>query len=367
MVHMHRLEIPLAGFLSVALLAVLASMAFAEETQSSDLIQVRVLKKPTIEWPGQVNREALVILEFAVNADGTASDITVTNEGYYEQRFVDAAIKGMKTARFAPMIINGEPMKCSGLRMPVKFSISGQEKGVTTDFKNEAMKVSNLIKKKDFAGAQHHAQWMLAEKVTLNYEYAVLQGTMAALDAARKATARTSQEVRTFVPGEPIQPNSAANYLLPRDFVLELLELRMVLASQLGLQVEALDAYSQLAGLLHVPPEDRLLKAADRMLKLVLSDRPLVANAKLDSRGYWSQQPSRRTVTVRNIQSGELKNMNAICKGDPQVVAAAPGAALTIPGTPNECLLYFNGAPDTTFQVVETIAGLEDPQRPVSP
>jgi hypothetical protein len=169
------------------------------------------------------------------------------------------------------------------------------------------------------------------------------------------------------VPGAPIQPNSTANYLLPRDFVLELLELRMVIASQLGLQVEALDAYSQLAGLLHVPPEDRLLKAADQMLKLVLSDRPLVANAKLDSRGYWSQQPSRRTVTVRNIQSGELKSLNAICKGDPQVAAAAPGAVLTIPGTPNECLLYFQGAPDTTFQVVETAASLEGPQRPISP
>jgi hypothetical protein len=257
--------------------------------------------------------------------------------------------------------------------MPVKFNISGQEKGVTTEFKNEAMKVSNLIKKKDFAGAQHHAQWMLAEKVTLNYEYAVLQGTMAntfagvgekyaALDAARKATARTSQEVRTFVPGEPIQPNSAANYLLPRDFVLELLELRMVLASQLGLQVEALDAYSQLAGLLREPPEERLFRAADQMLTIVLSDRPLVASAKLDERGSWDQRSSRRTVSVENIQSGKLNNLSVRCKGDPHTTWVKPDAELIVPGNPNDCILSFGGEPGTTFQVVEANAGPANPR-----
>ena len=177
----------------------------------------------------------------------------MVNTGFFEKRFADAAISVARQSKFSPKLVDGVPTPTYNVRMPVMFAIVGQPKGVTADFRREALTVVKLIKSKDYAGANFHAQWMLSEKVTLLYEYAVLQAQMAntytlvgenhaALAAAKKATERSTSEIQDFVPGAKIARNSAGNYLLPKVLVLQLLELRVALADSLGLSVEALEA-----------------------------------------------------------------------------------------------------------------------------
>jgi hypothetical protein len=358
----------------ILLLAISMVQAQGQESGIHQISPAKVLKAGTVAWPGDASREALVVLEFTIGVDGLASDISVVNTGFFEKRFADAAIRMARQSTFSPKLVDGVPSPTYNVRMPVKFAIVNQPKGVTADFRREALTVVKLIRSKDYSGANFHAQWMLSDKVTLLYEYAVLQAQMAntyalvgenhaALAAAKKATERSTSEIQDFVPGAKIARNSAGNYLLPKELVLQLLELRMALADALGLSVEALEAYSQLAGLRAVPPEDRLAKTAAQLTILVLSDLPLIGRAKLDTSGNWEHQPYRSTVTIRNINAGSLKSVDMTCKETSREIQFKAEAEWIIPGPLNNCTLHFDGAPGTTFLIVETDAGADDALR----
>ena len=53
----------------------------------------------TQEYPRPWDREALVVLDFTVKSDGSIDDIEVV-DGFYEDRFVDAAIAAVRQLRF---------------------------------------------------------------------------------------------------------------------------------------------------------------------------------------------------------------------------------------------------------------------------
>lgn len=348
---------------SLLLLLSLAGMSVHAQDTEADARTPASVINVDVKFPGAGNREALVVLDFTINPDGTASDISLVDIGFHEKRFVDAATKALRNGRFTPRTVNGVP-EASRNRIPFRFAVIGQEKGVTPDFMREVVKVSKLINDKDFAGAHFHAKWMLSEKVNLLFEYAALQATLAntyarvgekhaALTAARAATVRTTSEVAEFTPGAPIAANSPENYLLNKELVEQLLQLRMVLADSLGFSVDALDAYSQLAGLREMRIDDPLAEAATQLTKAILGNRPLVANAKLDEQGEWAHQSYRPSVAVRNVSAGAMKEARILCKGSIRTLEYIKGEVWPLPMPPTGCSLLFVGDPGTTFQIVE--------------
>jgi hypothetical protein len=65
------------------------------------------------EGPG---RDALVILEFDVLANGKTANITLVEEGFYEERFVKEAIRALRYSKWKPRRVNGKPVDSTGLR-----------------------------------------------------------------------------------------------------------------------------------------------------------------------------------------------------------------------------------------------------------
>ncbi len=130
-------------------------------------------------YPQPVNRSALVFVRVNITAKGKVQDATVADGGFHDERFAKAALQIAGQLRFAPAKLNGEPVDYYAL-IPIHFQyFDGSSHTVSGSFREEAGKVEKLLEQKDFAGAHFHAQWMLAEKVQTNHEYAILQTTLA--------------------------------------------------------------------------------------------------------------------------------------------------------------------------------------------
>lgn len=324
---------------------------------------------PTLLWPGMVDREALVYLRVTISEAGMPTDIAVDpDHGFHEKRFVDAAIKGMKSARFQPATMDGKAVATTMIA-PVTFKLGGPNAdqsqwaiGITDAFRAELLKVEKLLKARDYAGAHHHAEWMLSEKVKFAYEFAVLNAELAqtlalvgreheALQAAMDATQRTTTTYQQFDPGQPVPPNKFSNYLLPEEAITALLKLRMRLAGNNGLFVEALMAYQELAGLLKLAPDDPMAVAAAEMTSILRSDKPLVARALLDDKGWW-QPLYRPSFTLQKVK-GNVDSLALLCSQEQRDLPYAPAEEWTIPAGWEWCSVHVRGDAGTSFELVE--------------
>jgi hypothetical protein len=326
--------------------------------------------KISLAWPGEVNREALVILEFDVLASGKVANIHLAEGGFHEKRFVDAATKALQKSVWQPRRVDGVPVDSMQMRKAFRFSIRDMEPGITAEFRAEAVKVEDLLKKGDYAAGEFHAQSMLAGTVKLNYEYALLQAelaqTYAAMgrveDAVRKVRRATSSsggypefiELRDVPP-----PNKASNYLLEQKAVVILLDLQMRLLAAQGLVLEAMQAYYELAGLGELPEGHTAPAFAARLVADIRGPREL--RGKIEMReGGWRQFLSRRRFALEKVDGG-IEHLQLVCAGSSMDLTYQPGAEWTVPEGWWPCVVEVRGDPDTRFDFVEF------PEEPAAP
>lgn len=321
--------------------------------------------KLDLHWPGPLDREAYVILEFDVLADGKVANVSLVDDGFHEKRFVDAAIRALERSRWEPRRVDGVAVDSRGMRKGFRFAISEMAPGITREFKDEATKVENLIKQGDYAGGEFHAQWMLAEKVTLNYEYALLQAQLAQTyaglgrveDAVRKVTravSRTDGPRPTFLQVlDTPPPNKPSNYLLDKDLVVQLLGFRMRLLAAQGLALEALDAYYQLAGLERPAPGDPVSMLAAQLTAQVRGNGPIRAKIEMGPEGGWQQFLSRRKFVLEKVRGGSIRSLHLACESDYRELDYVPGEEWLVPEGWGLCKARIGADPGTTFEFVE--------------
>lgn len=354
----------LAGAVILALAGGIAQQVEAGAPQPLVLEPVKQLKF-NAQWPGEVDREAYVLLEFDVLADGKVANIIVVDEGFHEKRFVNEAIKALERSQWEPQRINGVAVDTPGLRKGIRFGIHDMQPGVTQDFHDEARKVDDLIRKGDYAGGEFHAEWMLAEKVTLNYEYALLQANLARAyagqgkleDAVRKVTKATARpDVR---PPEFLRvldvppPNKASSYLLDKELVVQLLGLRMHLLAAQGLALEALQAYYELAGLEPPKPDDQVSVLAERLTAAVRGNGAIRASIEIGAGGGWQQHLSRRKFVLEKVRGGSISSLYLLCEGGSRQFNYVPGEEWSVPEGLGRCKARVGADPGTTFDFVE--------------
>jgi TonB family protein len=344
-----------ATLLIVWLIICPAVGAAAEDTPPG----IRSIAK--LQWPGEVDREAYVILSFTVGVDGKATDIETVLGGFYQERFVKAARNVVSRATFEPATRNGVPAAVRA-QMPFRFKVTDKP-GVTPEFAAEIAKVVALAKKNDFAGAHFHAQWMLSEKVRLNYEFAALEATLAqtyanvgedhsALRVVREATRRSGQDMEEYQPGGRIPPNSIERYALPAPLTASLLGLQFRLAGRNGLYLDALRAYAQLKGLNALPDGDPINDAAGQIIAAVQSGQTLIGKVKLDEDATWEHRPWRRTFTLTEV-AGTVRQIHLRCADATRLLPYQPDVEWTLPAQWKDCSIGIDGAPGTTFKIVE--------------
>lgn len=359
----------LSGAAILVLAGALAHGAEPGTTRQPAYEPVKQLKLD-VQWPGDVNREAYVILQYDVLADGKVANISVADEGFHEKRFVNAAVRALERSQWEPRRINGVAVDARGLRQAFRFAIQDMQRGVTQEFWNEARKVDNLVRKGDYAGGEFHAQWMLAEKVTLNYEYALLQAELArtyaglgriedAVRKVRKATARADSSRVDFLRVLDVPPpNRSSNYLLDKDLVVHLLGLRMHLLAVQGLALEALHTYYELAGLEQPKPDDPVSVLAEKLTTEIRGNGPLRARIEIGPESGWRQFLSRRKFILENVRGGSINQLFLECQAGFLPLDYVPGEEWSVPANGGLCNAHVGADPGTTFEFVE-LPGLQ--------
>lgn len=316
--------------------------------------------KLDLKWPGEADREAYVIVEFDVLANCKTANVRLRDEGFHEPRFANAALKAVKQSTWEPRRVDGVPVDALGLRKGFVFAIKEMKPGVTKAFLEEAKKVEDLVQQGDFAGGEFHAQWMLAEKVKLNYEYAVLQAQLAQTyaglgrieDAVRKlreATSRSASMPEFLQVLDKPPPNSPSNYLLEKELVLKLLAFRMRLLAEQGFALAALQAYYELAGLEPPPPGDPHFELAAQLTAQVRGNGPLRGKVEIRAEGGWNQFFSRRRFALENVKDGFINGLYLRCEAGTREFDYAPGDEWVVPEGMGLCKVSVVAEPGTTF------------------
>lgn len=334
--------------------------AIAAPTRTSP----RLIKRPELKVR-ELNSEGIVYVRFMVSEKGQPTEVEVLQDhGFFTEELVKKSLKYVKGMRFSPATSNGVATVFGPLIQRINFSIQFDraDLGVTPEFRKELEKVDQLIKEKDYAGAQFHAQWMLREMVNFNYEYAVLQAQLAqtlalggrvdeALQAVWGATSRSGTESTGFKLGEPPAPNSESNYLLPRPVVVYLLELRMRLLAQKGEVLRALKTYNELLGLETIGDDDPRAVLARDLTSILERNTPLAFDGEVTGK-YWSHDLHHPRFTVTQVD-GSLSRVHLHCQSEFKEFTFAPGQVWTLPTTWERCTVEFYGEPGTRIKFLE--------------
>jgi TonB family protein len=315
-----------------------------------------------------LDRDGLVFVRFDLTADGKVENPTVADGGFYDARFSKVALNIARQLRFTPAQLDGKPVSSPGLRVPIRFQmalVGGQPvQGVTQEFRNEANKVQQLIEKKDFSGAHHHAEWMLAEKVRLSFEYAVLQATLAdtyarmgnphsALIASREITKRARMGTEDYQPGGALPNVHLSDYLLTRDLLNHILRLRFGLAASQGFYLDAVQAHADLQALDMVRKDDSSMATFDLLVKALETAPELRGQVRVDDSGDWNHELSLRSFTVQSVRNGSIRAITLDCADNGRKLPYAPDVEWAVPGKWQKCRVHFDADPGTEFEIVE--------------
>lgn len=366
------------GVTRLTLLAMVALQAVAVGAAGVTRIERPVLlSRPTIENFG-VGEDCYFVLRLTVSTAGTVVDVQVFDRGFASQEFIDSAIRYVKGYRFKPGTRDGVPVE-QYLLQPFTFS-TGRHPAIGPQFVRESRKVAELIESGDLAGGNFHAEWMLSEVVRTRYESLALQGALAqtharvgnysrAIEAVRSATRRTKPAPEFALHGKTPR-NSPENYVLSdRDYIADLLELKLRLAVRLGLALEGLMAFQELEGLVKIKPDDQRAQIAARLAANLEGNSDLVGIVKLNEGGGWRHELFRRSFTLGQVQ-GAVKEISLDCAEESRLLEYGKGLDWTVPAGWTDCSISISGDPGTSLSIVEfaqsRAAGSPPPDSPDS-
>lgn len=349
---------------ALLIIGVNAKAAASDGAVVASVEPLKVLKGAKLAWPGAPDREAVVILQFDMLATGKIANVRVADGGFHEKRFVDAAIAAAKRITFEPRRIDGQPADALGVTQVYRFDLS-LGPGISSGFRRELVKVGELLDKRDFVGANFHAEWMLADIVKFTYEYAVLQAQLAetyarvgkiseAISKAYLATTRTAP-IREFLQlQDSVPPNKASYYLLQEAVVVHLLELRMRLLVDQGQYLEAMQSYYELAGLVELKADDPRTVLANEVEAIIKGPSALAGHVEMgDNAWRWVQYLSRQRFTLEKVQ-GAVKTIRLRCSARPETTLEyKSGVTWRVPAKWVVCVALVDVEPGTSFDFVE--------------
>jgi TonB family protein len=353
-------------------LLLFGALGFAGEAvpPAPNRTQPKVISKVDPVWPEFRIREGLVNIEFDLLANGKIANIRVADGGFYTKSLADAAIAAVRQYRIEPARLDGKPVDTYGISQPFTFFQPDVKQGVTAAFLRELKQIEDLIRANELAGAEHHAQWMLSEKVTLRYEYAALHAKLAELyarkgalsDAAASAYRATRPSATALAsPGWIKLPvpatTSNRTYLLPKEVVVKLLDLRFRFLADLNMYREALDAFYELAALVEIPGSDPRKAQADEFLAKLTGSERLVAKMEIGQSRRLRQHLSRQSFTLENIKGGVMA-IKVDCVGRTSVQPSVKhdyvaGRDWMVPLDAEACAVTVEGDPGASFDFVE--------------
>jgi hypothetical protein len=333
------------------------------------LVAPRATAATAAEWRAYLGgevREAVVVLAFTVKADGTTTDVTLT-DGFYSEAIASKVLNRQRNARYEPATLGGRPIDYYNNTVTIRLGHNfGQ--AITPGFRSQYDAVQAIYQKGDYAGAVAQIETLIKTRVKGLFEYAFLNKALIplyarlnkpdeALRASRLATLEDVPPDLQTPTGTLIRPQASKwPYLLPRDLLLSALRMRFELALQQGLLAEAQQVHEELNRIEPMPAGDPLTVALNAAFDGA-RNAPLLVSAGRISQGEWTFNLLRRTFTFKDVQEGQLTGIDLVCRVERRSLQFKPDAEWTIPAGWGDCALQLSGSEGTRFSLVQLQSG----------
>jgi tetratricopeptide (TPR) repeat protein len=182
----------------------------------------------TAQYPRPWDREALVVLDFTVKSDGSIDDIAVV-DGFFEDRFVDAAIAAARQLRFKPASERGEAVDWPGFRLSTRFVIRNMFHTMGPNPNSELTRAEELMRENKADEAEALLKKALEENTRLYFEDAVFHLRLGeiylATNRAVQAVHALDRASQTYLLGEHNDFNLETAITHNRIFVVNIPEI----------------------------------------------------------------------------------------------------------------------------------------------
>lgn len=336
-------------FLTAAALA--TPHALADESA-----QHRIAAKPTERsaprYPAQElrrNQQGWVVLNYVVTDDGRVIE-PVVEESSGSRAFEEAAMYTVKTWRYEPARLNGEPVQQCKTKVRIAFAIEGAEDKVSRPFYGRYRKIENTLNEGDIEAASTALEtafesegltlaemsWLWAMKARITGLQGDKEQQLAAL---RRATAGSTKWVS-------------------EDLLTGLLTTKTALELETGDFSAAMQSYEELKSISSADTSqlDPFIAQID---SLVASNELFFAHARIGGNpncescvSQWQYRPLRRAIEIADVE-GELRDLELRCEWQRFVDQARPGVTWNIPRNWGECSLVVYGETGATFKLFE--------------
>lgn len=337
--------------LFIAALALATPLALADES-TQHRISAKPIERPAPRYPVHElrrNQQGWVVLNYVVTDDGRVVE-PVVEESSGSLAFEDAAIYTVKTWRYEPARLNGEPVQQCKTKVRIAFAIQGAQEKVSRRFYAGYRKMEQALDDGDIETASTELETALQGEGMTLAEMSWLWALK-----ARIAGMQGDREQQLAALG---RATAGSSQWVAENLLTGLLTTKTALELEAGDFSAAMQSYEELkaigsADTSQLDPfiqQIRSLVAGD---ELFFADAAIGGNPNCETCGsQWQYRPLRRAIEIADVE-GQLGDLELRCEWQRFVDQAREGVTWNIPESWGDCSLVVHGEAGSTFKLYE--------------
>ena len=295
------------------------------------------------------NQQGWVVLNYVVTDDGRVIE-PVVEESSGSRAFEDAAMYTVKSWRYEPARLNGEPVQQCKTKVRIAFALQGAQDKVSRQFYARYRKMEQTLEDGDIATAGAELESALQGEGMTLAEMSWLWAFEARIAGLRGDKERQLAALRRATAGD--------SQWVSEDLLAGLLTTRTALELETGDFSAAIQSYEELKAI-DSADTSQLDPFIEQVKSLVASEDLFFADARIGDNpncktclSQWRYRPLRRSIEIADID-GELADLELRCEWHRFTDQAREGVAWKIPESWGDCSIIVHGETGSTFKLFE--------------
>ncbi|MFY8351530.1 energy transducer TonB [Pseudoalteromonas sp. SSM20] len=320
-----------------------------EQLHLNTIVNAEAIKRVPPKYPisaAKEGKEGWVQLSFVVEPDGTTSNVIVENSS--NPVFESYALKSIKKWQYSPATMDGKAIQQCRNQVQMDFKLSDTPKGASKWFFKQYRLANRYLEENKLEDAKEIAK-KIEEKGRWNaYEdmyYAILNSLIAEQSKDNEAELNAIKNVLGY---RELQKEEQYSAFATRAFSL---------AVERQLYGDAKSIFENLQTHYSENPNvAKLTPYYEQITAYLASDKPLVIDAKIGERDFWSYQLERSGFVIDNV-SGNLTNLEVRCDNYHSQFLVESGNKWQIPESWGRCSVYVFGDANAKFRLADVHHG----------
>ncbi|MFH6952436.1 energy transducer TonB [Pseudoalteromonas sp. XMcav1-K] len=316
-----------------------------EQLHLNTIVNAEAIKRVPPKYPinaARDGKEGWVQLSFVVEPDGSTSNVIVEDSS--NEAFEKYALRSIKKWKYSPATKDGKPIQQCRNQVQLDFKLSNVPKGASKWFFRQYRSAMDFLEENKVAEAEEIAK-KIEEKGRWNaYEdmyYSILTSLIAEKNTNPKAELAAIKKVLSY---NDLQKEAQYSSLAARAFSL---------AVELQEYGDARSIFTTLKR--HYPENEKLAMLTpyyNQVTAYLKSDKPIIINAQISKRDFWSYQLERSAFIIDNVE-GNLTNLEVRCDNHHSQFLVESGNKWQIPESWGSCSVYVFGDSNAKFTLAD--------------